>query len=117
MLGVSIQKLQLLGAMPRHVIEGLQRFMRLGFYPNVSTIDSNKLPNIMVVAILILNLKIKNRPSACFFVPMSGNIRYCSITIITALIRIRLMCWRFASACELNNEHAELKEQYEWQCK
>ena len=40
------------------------------------------------------------------------NIFSIMLTIITALILIRLMCWRFASACEFNDEHTELKEQY-----
>ena len=62
----------------------------------------------MVVAFLIF--KFKNKKQAeCLFCCDVGNIRYCSITIITALILIRLMCWQFASACELNNEHTELK--------
>ena len=36
MLGVSIQKLQLLGAMPRHVIEG---------FPTINWLDSIQLMN------------------------------------------------------------------------
>lgn len=38
MLGVSIQKLQLLGVMPRHGIEGLPTINWLGFYPSVETV-------------------------------------------------------------------------------
>ena len=114
MLGVSIQKLQLLGAMPRHVIEGFPTVNWLGFYPSYEPLIAQA-AYIMVVAFLIFKFKIKTGRVPVFCCDV-GNIRYCSITIITALILIRLMCWQFASACELNNEHTELKEQYEWQC-
>ena len=58
MLGVSIQKLQLLGAMPRHVIEGFPTINWLGFYPSYEPLIAQA-AYIMVVAILIFNLKIK----------------------------------------------------------
>ena len=65
MLGVSIQKLQLLGAMPRHVIEGFPTINWLGFYPSYEPLIAQA-AYIMVVAILIFKFKNKNRPSACF---------------------------------------------------
>lgn len=67
MLGVSIQKLQLLGAMPRHVIEGFPTINWLGFYPSYEPLIAQA-AYIIVVAILIFKFKNKNRPSACFFV-------------------------------------------------
>lgn len=115
MLGVSIQKLQLLGAMPRHVIEGFPTINWLGFYPTYEPLIAQA-AYIMVVAILIFKFKNKKQAECLFFCCDVGNIRYCSITIITALILIRLMCWRFASVCKFNDERTELKEQYEWQC-
>ncbi|MDD9499472.1 FTR1 family iron permease [Staphylococcus aureus] len=56
MLGVSIQKLQLLGAMPRHVIEGFPTINWLGFYPSYEPLIAQA-AYIMVVAILIFKFK------------------------------------------------------------
>ncbi|HCX9822663.1 TPA: FTR1 family protein [Staphylococcus aureus] len=56
MLGVSIQKLQLLGAMPRHVIEGFPTINWLGFYPSYEPLIAQG-AYIMVVAILIFKFK------------------------------------------------------------
>ncbi|WP_340583966.1 FTR1 family protein [Staphylococcus aureus] len=56
MLGVSIQKLQLLGAMPRHVIEGFSTINWLGFYPSYEPLIAQA-AYIMVVAILIFKFK------------------------------------------------------------
>lgn len=56
MLGVSIQKLQLLGAMPRHVIEGFPTINWLGFYPSYEPLIAQA-AYIIVVAILIFKFK------------------------------------------------------------
>lgn len=56
MLGVSIQKLQLLGAMPRHVIEGFPTVNWLGFYPSYEPLIAQA-AYIMVVAFLIFKFK------------------------------------------------------------
>ena len=86
MLGVSIQKLQLLGAMPRHVIEGFPTINWLGFYPSYEPLIAQA-AYIMVVAILIFKFKNKNRPSACFLLLYCG---YRSIADIAALLRCGL---------------------------
>lgn len=82
MLGVSIQKLQLLGAMPRHVIEGFPTINWLGFYPSYEPLIAQA-AYIMVVAILIFKFKNKNRPSACFL----------------------LRCWKY-SVLQYNDNHS-----------
>ncbi len=56
MLGVSIQKLQLLDAMPRHVIEGFPTINWLGFYPSYEPLIAQA-AYIIVVAILIFKFK------------------------------------------------------------
>ncbi|HDC3203412.1 TPA: hypothetical protein O7905_002719, partial [Staphylococcus aureus] len=50
------QKLQLLGAMPRHVIEGFPTINWLGFYPSYEPLIAQA-AYIMVVAILIFKFK------------------------------------------------------------
>ncbi|QNQ45349.1 FTR1 family protein [Staphylococcus warneri] len=56
MLGVSIQKLQLLGYMPQHSIEGLPTLSWIGFYPSVETIIAQ-----VIIIILILGFVLYNR--------------------------------------------------------
>ncbi|VED31071.1 iron ABC transporter permease [Staphylococcus warneri] len=56
MLGVSIQKLQLLGYMPQHSIEGLPTLSWIGFYPSVETIIAQ-----VILIILILRFVLYNR--------------------------------------------------------
>ena len=56
MLGVSIQKLQLLGYMPQHSIEGLPTLSWIGFYPSVETIIAQ-----VILIILILIFVLNNR--------------------------------------------------------
>lgn len=56
MLGVSIQKLQLLGAMPRHVIEGFPTINWLGLYPSYETLIA-QVVYIITVAFLIFKFK------------------------------------------------------------
>lgn len=67
MLGVSIQKLQLLGAMPRHVIEGFPTINWLGFYPSYEPLIAQA-AYIIVVAILIFKFKNKKQAECLFFV-------------------------------------------------
>lgn len=56
MLGVSIQKLQLLGYMSHHSIEGLPTLSWIGFYPSVETIIAQ-----VILIILILIFVLNNR--------------------------------------------------------
>lgn len=56
MLGVSIQKLQLLGYMSQHSIEGLPTISWIGFYPSVETIIAQ-----VILIILILAFVLKRR--------------------------------------------------------
>ncbi|PTI14632.1 FTR1 family iron permease [Staphylococcus warneri] len=56
MLGVSIQKLQLLGYMSQHSIEGLPTLSWIGFYPSVETIIAQ-----VILIILILIFVLNNR--------------------------------------------------------
>lgn len=56
MLGVSIQKLQLLGTVPQHSIEGLPTISIIGFYPSVETIVAQ-----LIYIILIFFFVLKNR--------------------------------------------------------
>lgn len=56
MLGVSIQKLQLLGYMSQHSIEGLPTLSWLGFYPSFETIIAQ-----VILIILILIFVLNNR--------------------------------------------------------
>ncbi|WP_198645195.1 FTR1 family iron permease, partial [Staphylococcus devriesei] len=56
MLGVSIQKLQLLGTVPQHSIEGLPTISIIGFYPSVETIVAQ-----LIYIILIIFFVLKNR--------------------------------------------------------
>ena len=81
MLGVSIQKLQLLGAMPRHVIEGFPTVNWLGFYPSYEPLIAQA-AYIMVVAFLIFKFKIKQ--AECLFL---------------------LRCWKY-SVLQYNDNHS-----------
>ncbi|WP_145505553.1 FTR1 family protein [Staphylococcus warneri] len=56
MLGVSIQKLQLLGYMSQHSIEGLPTLSWIGFYPSFETIIAQ-----VILIILILIFVLNNR--------------------------------------------------------
>lgn len=56
MLGVSIQKAQLLGWIPQHSIEGLPTVSWIGFYPSVETIVAQ-----IILVILILLFVFKQR--------------------------------------------------------
>ncbi|MFI6127366.1 high-affinity iron transporter [Staphylococcus pasteuri] len=56
MLGVSIQKLQSLGYMSQHSIEGLPTISWIGFYPSVETIIAQ-----VILIILILAFVLKRR--------------------------------------------------------
>ncbi|MFW3591749.1 FTR1 family protein [Staphylococcus caprae] len=56
MLGVSIQKLQLLGWMPQHSIEGLPTISWIGFYPSIETITAQ-----IILIVLILFFVFKQR--------------------------------------------------------
>ncbi|PTE70597.1 FTR1 family iron permease, partial [Staphylococcus devriesei] len=56
MLGVSIQKLQLLGTVPQHSIEDLPTISIIGFYPSVETIVAQ-----LIYIILIIFFVLKNR--------------------------------------------------------
>ena len=56
MLGVSIQKAQLLGWIPQHSIEGMPTVSWIGFYPSVETIVAQ-----IILVILILLFVFKQR--------------------------------------------------------
>lgn len=83
MLGVSIQKLQLLGAMPRHVIEGFPTINWLGFYPSYEPLIAQA-AYIIVVAILIFKFKIKTGRVPVFCCCIAD---YRSIADIVVLLR------------------------------
>ncbi len=57
MLGVSIQKLQLLGYMPQHSIEGLPTLSWIGFYPSVETIIAQVILIILILGFVLYNRK------------------------------------------------------------
>ncbi|MEJ7463281.1 FTR1 family protein [Staphylococcus saprophyticus] len=57
MLGVSIQKLQLLGYMPQHSIEGLPTLSWIGFYPSVETIIAQVILIILILVFVLYNRK------------------------------------------------------------
>ncbi|MBO1198704.1 FTR1 family protein [Staphylococcus simiae] len=57
MLGVSIQKLQLLGVMPRHGIEGLPTINWLGFYPSVETVLAQVVYVVCIACFVLLKRK------------------------------------------------------------
>ncbi|MGZ2417323.1 high-affinity iron transporter [Staphylococcus caledonicus] len=59
MLGVSIQKLQLLGTVPQHSIEGLPTISIIGFYPSVETIVAQLIYIILIVFFVLKNRKDK----------------------------------------------------------
>nr|WP_207754660.1 FTR1 family protein [Staphylococcus lugdunensis] len=52
MLGVSIQKLQLLGTLPQHSIEGLPTISVIGFYPSFETIGAQIIYIILVIVFM-----------------------------------------------------------------
>lgn len=53
MLGVSIQKLQLLGALPQHGIEGLPTINWIGFYPSYEPIIAQLIYIILIIFFVI----------------------------------------------------------------
>ncbi|COE18410.1 FTR1 family protein [Staphylococcus warneri] len=57
MLGVSIQKLQLLGYMSQHSIEGLPTLSWIGFYPSVETIIAQVILIILILGFVLYNRK------------------------------------------------------------
>lgn len=57
MLGVSIQKLQLLGYMSQHSIEGLPTISWIGFYPSVETIIAQVILIILILAFVLKRSK------------------------------------------------------------
>ena len=52
MLGVSIQKLQLLGTLPQHSIEGLPTISVIGFYPSFETIGAQIIYILLVIVFM-----------------------------------------------------------------
>ncbi|UDI77609.1 FTR1 family protein [Staphylococcus taiwanensis] len=59
MLGVSIQKLQLLGTVPQHGVEGLPTIGLIGFYPSVETIVAQLIYIILIVFFVLKSRKDK----------------------------------------------------------
>ncbi|BGE81681.1 FTR1 family protein [Staphylococcus petrasii] len=59
MLGVSIQKLQLLGTVPHHGIEGLPTISFIGFYPTVETIVAQLIYIVLIIFFIFKNRKDK----------------------------------------------------------
>lgn len=59
MLGVSIQKLQLLGTIPHHGIEGLPTISFIGFYPTVETIVAQLIYIVLIIFFIFKNRKDK----------------------------------------------------------
>ena len=57
MLGVSIQKLQLLGWMPQHSIEGLPTISWIGFYPSIETITAQIILIVLILFFVFNNVK------------------------------------------------------------
>ena len=61
MLGVSIQKLQLLGTLPQHGIEGLPTIGFIGFYPNIESIVAQLIYIVFIVFFILKNRQNKQK--------------------------------------------------------
>lgn len=61
MLGVSVQKLQLLGTLPQHGIEGLPTIGFIGFYPNIESIVAQLIYIVFIVFFILKNRQNKQK--------------------------------------------------------